>query len=267
MSLPHRHLAALALLSCLGLAGCASASTSTSSSSYKSVDDTVAHDPIEPFNRVVFEVNDFLDRLLGRPLAELYRATVPPPLRDRIAGIVGNMSEPVVFANNVLQGSFDSAATTLGRFAVNTTLGAGGMFEVANSLDLPPQEGDFGQTLHVWGADEGAYLVLPLVGPSNVRDTVGLGVDTLMSPWKYLATLGGNATANQFAIANSSANAIVRREENIEALDALRQGSLDLYAQLRSVYRQHRAKQLGVAPNSMPMFDDREGPLNGPVVQ
>ena len=217
------------------------------------------NDPLEPANRVIFDVNDFLDRLLIRPLAELYRNIIPPPLRDRVANVVGNMKEPVILANNLLQGEFDAAGTTVERFAANTLLGIGGLFDVADDWDLHQQKGDFGQTLSAWGTGEGPYLVLPLLGPSNVRDAVGLGVDTVMSPWQYLANMGGREVGNSFMYASITADGIVRREQNIEGLDALHEGSLDFYAQMRSVFRQYRAKQLGLAPSTdMPKFEDYE---------
>lgn len=248
---------ALALCATLALTACSS-TPKTMEQKAQVADYPSANDPIESVNRVIFDVNDFLDRLLIKPLAGLYRAMVPPPVRDRIAGIVKNMDEPVILANNLLQGEFTSGATTTGRFLSNTILGGGGMFEVANDFGLPRQKGDFGQTLHVWGLGEGPYLVLPLFGPSNLRDAVGLGVDTFISPWQYLADLGGRGVSNRFMYADISASALVRREENIEALDALREGSIDFYAQMRSVYRQYRAKHLGVTAQDTPVFEDDE---------
>jgi phospholipid-binding lipoprotein MlaA len=192
-----------------------------------------------------------------RPLAELYRATIPPGIRDRVAGVVTNMKEPVIFANNIMQGEFGSAGTTLGRFATNTTLGGAGMFDVATGWGMQQQVGDFGQTLSTWGINGGPYLVLPLLGPSNFRDAIGLGVDAVMSPWGYIANLGGSATYNRFEIASFTGDGMVRREQNIEPLDALRSGSLDFYAQMRSVYRQYRDKQLGLqSTEGMPKFED-----------
>lgn len=215
------------------------------------------NDPLEPFNRNVFDVNDFLDRLLIRPLAELYRAMVPPPIRDRITGITSNMGEPVILANNLLQGEFGKAETTLERFGANTIVGVGGMFDVATGWGLPKQSGDFGQTLNSWGVAEGPYLVLPLFGPSNFRDALGFGVDGILLPWNHLAYLDGNGTGNRFLISQFSAQALTQREQNIESVDSLKAGSLDFYAQLRSVYRQYRAKQLGnPSASTMPKFED-----------
>lgn len=260
----RRSTLALTFVALLALAGCSSVpQTKTEMAEAKAV-----NDPIEPVNRVIFDVNDFLDRLLIRPLAELYRVTVPPPLRDRIAAILKNMGEPVIMANNLLQGEFTKAGTSLGRLVVNSTVGVGGMFEVASDWGLQRQQGDFGQTLHVWGLGEGPYLVLPLFGPSNVRDAVGLGVDTVMSPWKYVVAYGDTQIEDTFAITDMSASALSRREANIEGLDALREGSLDFYAQMRSVYRQYRAKQLG-APlaSSSPVFEDYDAESNKPVLR
>jgi phospholipid-binding lipoprotein MlaA len=214
-------------------------------------------DPLEPMNRQIFDVNDFLDRLLIKPLAELYRFAVPDYMRDRVANILSNMGEPVVFANNMLQGETTNAGITAQRFLVNTTVGVGGIFEVANDWGLPKQNGDFGQTLSVWGINGGPYLVLPLFGPSNFRDAIGLGVDMVTSPWQYLAAWGGHGMENRVVYSQFAADGLTRRSQTIDDLDALRAGSLDFYAQMRSVYIQYRDKQLGIPnPNAAPVFED-----------
>lgn len=216
-------------------------------------------DPLEPMNRTIFDVNDFLDRLMFKPLAGLYRATIPPWVRDRVAGILSNMREPVIFANNLLQGEWSRAGITAERFAMNTTIGVAGMWDVAGMWEGAYQQvGDFGQTLYSWGISSGPYLVLPLFGPSNFRDAIGLGVDSLTTPWQYLADMGGNGTYWRFQYVYFASDGIVKREQNIEALDALRSGSLDFYAQMRSVSRQYRDKQLGIKPPAaeIPNFDE-----------
>jgi len=217
-----------------------------------------AHDPLEPMNRVVFDVNDFLDRLLIRPLAELYRFAIPDYMRERVANILSNLGEPIVFANNMLQGELGRAGTTAERFGVNSVVGVGGIFEVADGWDLHKQLGDFGQTLSVWGIKEGPYLVLPLLGPSNFRDAIGLGVDSVASPWQYAAYAGGGTTAQDtYNITSYAADGLTRREQSIEGLDALRAGSLDFYAQMRSVTRQYRNKQLGIEDkSSLPDYEN-----------
>jgi phospholipid-binding lipoprotein MlaA len=219
----------------------------------------VVDDPLEPMNRTVFDVNDFLDRLLIRPLTELYRFAVPDYLRERIANVLANMGEPVIFANNMLQGETTHAGVTAERFLVNTTVGVAGIFEVADGWNLPKQKGDFGQTLSVWGINGGPYLVLPLFGPSNFRDAIGLGVDMVTSPWQWLAGLGGNGMQNRVTYSQFAADGLTRREASLDDLDALRAGSLDFYAEMRSVYRQYRDKQLGIQnPNASPVFEDYE---------
>lgn len=260
----RRHFIAVSLLALLSLSACSSVPVTKTDK----VEAQRDNDPIESVNRAIFDVNDFLDRLLIRPLAELYRFWTPNYLRDRVASILKNMGEPVVMANNLMQGEFKNAGTTLGRFLVNTTAGVGGMYEVANSLGWQRQEGDFGQTLHVWGMGEGPYLVLPLFGPSNVRDAIGMGVDTVLSPWKYAVKSGDTTIQDTFTIADLSATALTRREQNIEGLDALREGSIDFYAQMRSVYRQYRAKKLGLKlADETPVFDDYEASSTAPVVR
>ncbi|MGE0109374.1 MAG: VacJ family lipoprotein [Bdellovibrionales bacterium] len=261
----RRFVVTLTLVTMVGLTACSSVpATQDSYDSYASTD----NDPIESVNRVVFDVNDFLDRLLIRPLAELYRVMIPPPIRTRVAAVLHNMGEPVILANNLLQGEVSKAGTTFGRFMVNTTLGFGGMFEVANDYGLQRQTGDFGQTLHVWGMGSGPYLVLPLFGPSNVRDAIGLGVDSLLSPWKYVVAYGDTKAEDTFMLADMSASALTRREANIEGLDSLREGSLDFYAQMRSVYRQYRAKQLGVTlASEAPVFEDYDAENSTPITR
>jgi len=219
-----------------------------------------ANDPIEGVNRTIFDVNDFLDRLLIRPIAELYRATIPPGIRDRVANVLSNMREPVIFANNLMQGEFSRAGVTAERFAINTTIGIGGAWDWANEWKLYQQVGDFGQTLYTWGFGSGPYLVLPLFGPSDVRDAIGLGVDSAISPWQYLADMGPSQTYWEFQYVDIGMDGVTRREQNIEGLDALRKGSLDFYAQMRSVYRQYRDKQLGIkgTAEQAPKFEDYE---------
>ncbi|HBM90340.1 MAG TPA: hypothetical protein DD400_00435 [Rhodospirillaceae bacterium] len=260
----RRHLVAFFLLAFIGLTGCSSIPMTQA----EQEETAAVNDPAESVNRVVFDVNDFLDRLLIRPLAEAYRAVLPEFIRNRIASVLKNMGEPVIMANNLLQAEFTRAGTTLGRFLTNTTIGVGGLFEVANEYGLERQTGDFGQTLHSWGLGSGPYIILPLFGPSNIRDAIGLGVDTLMSPWKYAVFYGDTMTKDTFTIADMTASALSRREANIEGIDALREGSLDFYAQMRSVYRQYRAKQLGVSLASQaPVFEDYDAENSTPVMR
>jgi phospholipid-binding lipoprotein MlaA len=218
------------------------------------------NDPLEPANRYIFEVNRFADFLVIKPWADTYRRVVPAYGRERLHNVLGNMGQPLDLGNELLQGRFSDGADTAGRFLINSTVGVGGLFDVATGFGLPDRNGDFGQTLYSWGiSDGGPYLVLPLLGPSNPRDAVGLGVDMYGDPVGY--AFG----SNKLVLANDArflATAVDERAEYIESLDALEKSSIDFYAQMRSMARQHRAKELGqsVADTAYPSFDSEPAP-------
>jgi phospholipid-binding lipoprotein MlaA len=200
------------------------------------------NDPFEPLNREIFDFNFFLDRTLLRPVAVGYRTVLPEFSRTAIRNFLKNLGEPVIFANNMMQGQFKRADATAGRFFMNSVFGLGGVMDVASKHGLPRESGDFGQTLYSWGVPDGPYLVLPIFGPSNPRDAIGMGVDGYMDPWGYLASdygAGNSATYGRYA-----ATGIDERERNIETLDDLQRNAIDFYAQLRSLFRQHRASEL-----------------------
>ena len=206
------------------------------------------NDPIEPLNRVLFFVNDGVDTLLLRPAAEAYRIFLPPEVRRAIRNILGNLRTPVILVNDLLQGETQRAATTMGRFIVNTTLGVGGIFDAAQNWGLLGHTEDFGQTLAVWGLPEGPYLFLPVLGPSNPRDLVGAGVGVATDPFTWI---GGGDALQVFTISRTGVTVLDTRERLIEQLDAVRESSLDPYATLRSAYRQRRAVEIvnqGSAP-------------------
>ncbi len=213
------------------------------------------NDPLEPANRYFFELNRFADFLLIRPWADTYRRVVPTYGQQRVHNILSNMGQPLDFANELLQGRFPDSANTAGRFLINTTLGVGGIFDVATDFGLPNKDADFGQTLYTWGFPEGPYLVLPLLGPSNPRDAVGFGVDAYADPVGQAFSIGKLSVANYSTF---GANAIDKRAEYVEPMDALEKSSIDFYAAVRSMARQHRAKDLGMsAPDTgYPTFDD-----------
>lgn len=251
----HSHIFRLVLVIGLlgsGVTGCSSRKAADQNG--KMVSDST-QDPLESYNRAMFDVNDFFDRLLFKPLAELYRFFTPVYFRDRVSGIFSDMNEPVVFANSLMQGRLNDAGVSLGRLVVNSTLGVGGMWDVADpGLGWKAKEADFGQTLHSWGAGQGPYMILPLFGPSTLRDTAGKVADLVMSPWGYIATLGPHSTSSAYNYTSFGVGGLVKREQNLDRLDKLREGSIDFYAQLRSVYLQHRNKQLGIAA-PMPTVD------------
>ncbi len=201
------------------------------------------NDPIEPLNRATHAFNEAFDHLLFRPAAEAYRILVPPPVRTGIGNVIDNLLLPRTAANQLLQGKADMAAQAVARFAINSTIGVLGLFDVASELGLPPQFEDFGQTLGVWAGttNGGPYIVLPLLGPSTLRDVFGLGIDLLSDPWGYL---GQGDTVRALRIGRTATQAIDSREQLIEPIDSLRAQSLDFYAALRALYQQRRAAEI-----------------------
>jgi phospholipid-binding lipoprotein MlaA len=230
------------------------------------------NDPLEPLNRKIFSFNQSVDKAVIKPVAVAYRDTVPVFVQNRIFNIAGNLGEPVVFVNNVLQARVGSAAKTLVRFSANSTIGLAGMFDVMGP-EFEKQTGDFGQTLYAWGIhDDGPYLMLPLFGPSNLRDGLGMGVDQVINP-VGLATRGsmtrsvltamdhkdfldnGNAQFQYATLGITILSVIDLRARYLDAYDELERGSLDFYAKLRSVNRQRRNADLGRAPGQTTLID------------
>ncbi|MDB5415505.1 MAG: hypothetical protein JWR10_3840 [Rubritepida sp.] len=203
-------------------------------------------DPYEATNRQVLDFNNSLDSSVLRPVAEAYRDVIPEPLRNGLRNFLRNLNEPVIFANNVLQLRLLDAGQTLMRFYVNTTAGGLGLFDVATPSGIARVSGDFGQTLYAWGVPDGPFLMLPLLGPTTVRDALGEGVDSFASPVGLLTgAVVSRATAQILGLGRGTLGGLDLRAENIENLDILRADSLDFYARLRSVVRQRRDAELG----------------------
>ena len=217
------------------------------------------NDPLEPLNRKTFAFNMFLDRIIFKPIAKGYRAALPRKGRDAIRNFLGNLGEPLVFGNTVLQARWKSAAITADRFVINTVVGIAGLGDPAKRHGMPHQVGDCGQTLHAWGIGEGPYLVVPITGPSNPRDFAGSFGDLYGDPMRYVAT--ANGYSNAYSIGRVFVKGIDTRAENIDSLDALQRQSIDFYAALRSLSRQKRAAELQTGlPNQAPeppnFYDD-----------
>jgi phospholipid-binding lipoprotein MlaA len=219
------------LLFCIASAGCAS---------MPRADGEPNDDPLEPFNRKVFYANRVIDGVLIRPAAEAYRGVVPRFVQDRFRNVLYNLAEVRILANNILQWRWSAAGTTFSRFVLNSTAGVAGLFDIATGEGLMRQSGDFGQTLHGWGFGEGIYLVLPIFGPSNVRDAVGLGVDLFTTaPGPYLPHSSSDAV-----IAVRIGDGVDLRSRTIDGLDLIEKSSIDYYAQLKSIVRQRRQVDL-----------------------
>lgn len=207
-------------------------------------------DPWEGFNRGVFAVNEVVDRFLLKPVAQAYGWVMPEIVKTSVRNGFDNLMTPVVLANDLLQLEFRDAAVTTSRFIANSTMGIGGLFDVATGMGLPAHPSDFGQTLHSYGSESGPYVVLPLLGPSSVRDGIGLGVDTFLHPFTYVM----NSTVN---LSLAGGRAVTTREQLLEPLDELKASSVDYYAALRSAYVQDRAVELrrGRAPDTSDVDD------------
>jgi phospholipid-binding lipoprotein MlaA len=231
-----------ALLLCggllLGLAGCATPPRDPEALAVFKAN----HDPLEPLNREIFAFNMAIDRAVLKPVAKTYVRVIPAAGRTGIRNFLNNLHEPVVLANNLLQGELRRAGTTAGRFMVNSTAGLAGLLDVAGPGGLKRQTGDFGQTLYVWGVHEGPYLMLPLFGPSNPRDGIGMGADIFMDPWIYLTSHIEYQTT--ITISRAVLGGIDLRSRNIDSLDEIQREAVDFYASIRSLYRQNRAADL-----------------------
>jgi len=218
-------------------------------------------DPFEPTNRKVLELNLALDRAVIKPVAQAYRDLVPEFVRNRIRAFLDNLAEPRVVVNQFLQGRTEAAGNEFARFFLNSTVGVLGLFDIASARGLPRQSGDFGQTLFAWGVSDGVYLVLPLFGPSNTRDSLGLAVDAYTTPPAHLIR-GNDAVPIDAGVA--IVDGIDLRARNIETLDELQSSALDFYSHLKSVVRQRRSADLRETGRALPGGDELTDPGASP---
>jgi phospholipid-binding lipoprotein MlaA len=195
------------------------------------------NDPLEPTNRAIFAFNQGVDTVLLRPAAQGYRFVMPKFGRDRVADFLANLEAPIILMNDALQGNFGLAGKTLGRFALNTTFGVVGIMDVATPMGIKGHDSDFGETLGVWGVGSGPYIVLPFLGPSDVRDAAGTVVDYAADPWDWYLYLNHKTWVSYVRY---GVEAISDREQLLDPLDDVKRSSLDYYAALRSIYRQRR---------------------------
>lgn len=217
------------------------------------------NDPFEGANRVMFDINQAVDQVLLRPVAVVYKEVLPDFAQDGVRNFMNNLNSPVIFANDLLQGETDRAGVTLLRFGINSTVGVGGLIDVAKEFDLPYHDEDFGQTLGTWGAGEGPYLYMLVMGPSNVRDLTGFVVGRGIDPLTYVNW--GNDELEYAPVARTVLNVIDLRARNIETLDEIERSSVDYYASIRSLYRQSRADAIrnGAPSTDLPDFGSDDG--------
>lgn len=210
------------------VAGCAGTDTSG------------VNDPYESTNRQVFAFDQKVDKFVLGPTAEAYTDVIPEPARVGIHNFLLNLDLPVTFANDLLQGEMERAGQTFGRFALNSTLGFGGLLDPATDAGIPYHKEDFGQTLGTWGVGEGPYMVLPFFGPDPPRDSAGQIVDIFLDPTTYIKL----REHFYYSAARRVMVIVDLRARNYNMLQNLERGSIDYYASTRSLYRQLRNNEI-----------------------
>jgi phospholipid-binding lipoprotein MlaA len=226
-------------LASIALVGCATApdlNDAEAVAEYQAI-----NDPAEPTMRAIFAFNQALDKTIVKPVAGTYRKITSEKFRGKAHNFLNNLRSPVIFFNDVLQGEFERAITTLLRFLVNTTVGILGFNDVAADLGFEFHDEDFGQTLAIWNMPEGPYLMLPVLGPSNPRDAVGRVVDFFIDPLNMWAT---NNNEDWIIPTHTALKAIDFRALHYDTFEDLEKSSLDFYAAVRSLYRQRRIDKI-----------------------
>ena len=199
-------------------------------------------DPLQPVNRKVFAFNEGLDKVVLKPTATAYKAVVPAPARTGISNFFSNLSEPWSAVNLMLQGRFKEGASDLGRFGTNSTVGMLGFVDFASDWGMPRHGEEFGRTLGSWGIDTGAYLVLPLFGPSNMRDAAALPVDSFGNPLGYVGNVPVRNTMTVMKMVD-------KRATYLDATRLIDEASLDKYTFVRDAYLQRRRQGQNPAPS------------------
>jgi phospholipid-binding lipoprotein MlaA len=214
-------------------------------------------DPWEGWNRKVYAFNNAVDRAFAEPFARTYQRITPTPLRSGVRNWVNNLGSPVIFANDLFQGDPERAGVTALRFGLNTTIGILGLFDPAKALGLERHDEDFGQTLGKYGAKPGPYIMLPILGPSSLRDAVGSIVDLGLDPLTYARFDGDTA----LRYTRAGAALITARTDSLEAVANLRATSPDSYVTLRTAYAQSRRSLIRNGQDSAEDLPDFGAPL------
>lgn len=230
----YKIISALSLIGLLFI-GQAQAQDGTKSNSYDGQCYEIV-DPYEHFNRAMFQVNLTLDHTILQPASLFYKKTIPTWGRERVSNFVGNLKSPLTLMNNFIQGDIDAAGKTFWRFFINSTFGIGGLVDFAGGFGLTEDQQTFGDSFAHYGVYYGAYLMLPIIGPTTVRDGSGKVFDVTLDPTNLVFTRN-----EQIAI--SATNTLVKRTEYLDLSNTLEETSLDYYAAVRSMYIQYRAKR------------------------
>jgi phospholipid-binding lipoprotein MlaA len=201
-----------------------------------SAESVAQNDPWEKTNRDIFDFDVRVDHAVARPVAEGYRSVVPEPVRDGIHNALTNLNAPVVLANDVLQGDGKKAVNTAGRIVINSTVGVGGLIDVASKIGIPGHDNDFGITLGQNGVAEGSYLVLPFAGPMPPRDLLGVAVDQAFDPLTYVRFHGKDT----WMVVRFGIGILDSRTSQLDAIESIERSSIDFYATSRNLYRQSR---------------------------
>jgi len=204
--------------------------------------DNLDTDPLCGYNRAMFAFNEGFDKILLRPVTSGYRYVMPEEGRHMVSNFLDNLYTPVIFANSVLQGDPQNSFASLWRFILNSTLGGAGLFDFASASGLHNRPADFGETLAMYGVDSGPYVVLPILGPSNIRDGVGRLTDAFLTPTNY--------ASNSVSYSIWGATAIDIRSRNMSLIDSIYKDSLDPYSTMKSLYEQKRAADIRKAKAS-----------------
>ena len=224
-----------------------------------------ANECFEKFSRGTLKFNQGLDKAVFKPIAKGYRA-LPVPIRVGTSNFVGNLRSLLTFTNNLLQGDFRGAGNTAGRFTINTTVGILGIFDPASKMGFEKRSReDFGQTLGVWGSGTGCYFVLPVLGPTTTRDTIGLVGNVFIDPIYHLThnsetdiVVGNENLSEHNYYYYKGTDAVDFRSKNIESIDSLEKNSIDFYASVKSLYLQNRAQKISNSPISDKGQDDSD---------
>ena len=215
--------AVLALAACATLAGCATGPNQ--------------RDPYEKFNRKMFAFNDAVDRVALKPAATAYKQVLPSFVQTGVSNFFGNLSDLWTGANNLMQGKGADGFSDLSRFAMNSTFGLFGLLDIGSEAGLQKHNEDFGQTLGAWGVPSGPYLMLPLLGPSTVRDTAGIPLDVAADPWAYVYPVH---TRN----VGTAVRAVDQRAQVLDASNLMEEAALDRYEFIRDGFLQRRESRI-----------------------
>ncbi len=221
------------------MAGCATT---------QSQDGEINNDPIEPTNRVFFDVNETLDKHLMKPIAEAYVEMTPVVVRTSVTNFFDNLTYLNVILNDFLQGKFDQGLTDILRFTYNSIFGIAGLFDVSTGAGMPANDEDFGQTLAVWGFDQGSYLYIPFLGPNTVRDVTDQVPSTFLNPFFYITST--------ILYPVSALNAINSRANLLEASDLRDEAAVDPYAFTREAHLQQREYKIYDGNPPVTGYDD-----------